>query len=233
MVHAMRISDHRKGSQALDRGSHPGAQAAACGTLVLFIAFGLGSEALYARDFLPVVVGLESRNQFLERMAPEYAATEFVNHSWYEYSGGDQNGKHPYQGETNPKYTGPKPPFEHLQTDEKYSWLKAPRYQDHPMEVGPLSRMLVAYASGHQEVKDLVNGALAIATARGLSDVAPYFIDADEGANPAALPVGGQTVIAFPNNHLTYALTWFGLALTLAGATIYAAREEWRLRSGR
>jgi len=86
---------------------------------------------------------------------------EYVTHSWYEYSDGDQNGKHPYQGETNPKYTGPKPPFEHLQTDQKYSWLKSPRYQDHPMEVGPLSRMLVAYASGQQEVKDLVNGVLA------------------------------------------------------------------------
>jgi surfeit locus 1 family protein len=73
----------------------------------------------------------------------------------------------------------------------------------------------------------------AITTARGLTHVAPYFIDADEGANPAALPAGGQTVIAFPNNHLTYALTWFGLALTLAGATIYAARDERRLRSGR
>ena len=86
---------------------------------------------------------------------------EYVTHSWYQYSDGDQNPKHPYQGETSPKYTGPKPPFEHLQTDQKYSWLKSPRYQDHPMEVGPLSRMLVAYASGHQEVKDLVNGALA------------------------------------------------------------------------
>jgi len=86
---------------------------------------------------------------------------EYVTHSWYKYSDGDQKGKHPYAGETNPKYTGPKPPFEHLQTDQKYSWLKAPRYQDVPMEVGPLSRMLVAYASGHQEVKDLVNGALA------------------------------------------------------------------------
>ncbi len=86
---------------------------------------------------------------------------EYVTHSWYEYSDGDQKGKNPFQGETNPKYTGPKPPFEHLQTDQKYSWLKAPRYQDHAMEVGPLARMLVAYASGHQEVKDLVNGVLA------------------------------------------------------------------------
>ena len=87
--------------------------------------------------------------------------TEYVTHSWYEYAAGNDTAKHPFQGETNPKYTGPKPPYEHLETDQKYSWLKAPRYQDHPMEVGPLARTLVAYASGHQEVKDLVNAALA------------------------------------------------------------------------
>jgi hydrogenase large subunit len=87
--------------------------------------------------------------------------TEYVTHSWYQYADGDQNAKHPYQGETSPKYTGPKPPFDHLQVDQKYSWLKAPRYQDHAMEVGPLSRMLVAYASGHPEVKAAVDGVLA------------------------------------------------------------------------
>jgi Ni,Fe-hydrogenase I large subunit len=87
--------------------------------------------------------------------------SEYVAHSWYEYSGGDSAGKHPYEGETRPKYTGPKPPFEHLNVEEKYSWLKSPRFNDTPMEVGPLSRMLVAYASGHAEVKDLVNGVLA------------------------------------------------------------------------
>jgi len=86
--------------------------------------------------------------------------SEYVTHSWYEYGDGDQNGKNPYQGETKAKYTGPKPPFEHLDVDQKYSWLKAPRYQDHPMEVGPLSRMLVAYASGHPEVKAAVDGVL-------------------------------------------------------------------------
>ncbi len=87
--------------------------------------------------------------------------SEYVTHSWYEYSGGDSAGKHPYDGETRPKYTGPKPPFEHLNLEEKYSWLKSPRFNDTPMEVGPLSRMLVAYASGHAEVKELVNGVLA------------------------------------------------------------------------
>ncbi len=87
--------------------------------------------------------------------------SEYVTHSWYEYGDGDQNGKNPYQGETKPKYTGPKPPFEHLDVDQKYSWLKAPRYQDRPMEVGPLSRMLVAYASGHPDVKPVVDAVLA------------------------------------------------------------------------
>jgi Ni,Fe-hydrogenase I large subunit len=87
--------------------------------------------------------------------------SEYVTHSWYEYGDGDQGAKNPYQGETKPKYTGPKPPFEHLQVDQKYSWLKAPRYQDHAMEVGPLSRMLVAYASGHPAVKPVVDAVLA------------------------------------------------------------------------
>jgi surfeit locus 1 family protein len=70
----------------------------------------------------------------------------------------------------------------------------------------------------------------AIAAARGIQEVAPYFIDADRSADPAAFPVGGLTVIAFPNNHLLYALTWFGLAAMLAGWSLYVAILEWRLR---
>jgi hydrogenase large subunit len=86
--------------------------------------------------------------------------TEFVSHSWYEYSSGDATGKHPSQGETNPKYTGPRPPYDHLDVDKKYSWLKAPRYDGKPMEVGPLARMVVGYASGQKEIKDAVDGVL-------------------------------------------------------------------------
>ncbi len=67
---------------------------------------------------------------------------------------------HPSQGETNPKYTGPKPPYDHLDVDAKYSWLKTPRYDGKPMEVGPLARMVVGYASGKKEIQDSVNGAL-------------------------------------------------------------------------
>jgi len=87
--------------------------------------------------------------------------SEYVTHSWYTYAGGEQSGRHPSQGETNPRYSGPKPPFEFLNTDEKYSWVKSPRYDDTPMEVGPLARTLIAYASGRDSVKKAVNDTLA------------------------------------------------------------------------
>ncbi len=85
---------------------------------------------------------------------------EYVTHSWYKYSQGDDKSLHPWEGETEFNYTGPKPPYEHLNVDGKYSWLKTPRWKDHPMEVGPLARMVVAYASGHEEVREVVNDAL-------------------------------------------------------------------------
>ncbi len=85
---------------------------------------------------------------------------EYVTSSWYAYEGGDGVGLHPWEGETTPRYTGPQPPWTYLQDHDEYTWMKAPRYDDRPMEVGPLARALVAYASGHQDVRDLVGEAL-------------------------------------------------------------------------
>ena len=68
----------------------------------------------------------------------------------------------------------------------------------------------------------------AIAAARALPATADYFIDADAGTQPDALPVGGLTVIRFPNNHLVYALTWFSLAAMVAGAYILLMRQSRR-----
>ena len=85
---------------------------------------------------------------------------EFIAHSWYEYSGDDSAGLHPFDGETEFNYTGPKPPYEQLDVQGKYSWIKTPRFNGHAMEVGPLARMLVAYASGHEEVKEEIGAAL-------------------------------------------------------------------------
>lgn len=85
---------------------------------------------------------------------------EFIPHSYYEYSGGDQQGLHPWDGETKFNYTGPRPPYDFIDVDNKYSWLKTPRWKGHPMEVGPLSRMLVGYAKGKDEYKEVIEGAL-------------------------------------------------------------------------
>lgn len=87
---------------------------------------------------------------------------ETVAHSYYTYDDGDATALHPLQGQTNPKYAGPTPPFETLEGHDKYSWLKAPRYEDEPMEVGPLARMLVAYASGQADVKAGVDSVLKV-----------------------------------------------------------------------
>jgi surfeit locus 1 family protein len=80
----------------------------------------------------------------------------------------------------------------------------------------------------------------AIAAARRLGRVAPYFIDADAqggptgdadisraAATPASMePVGGLTVVTFRNAHLSYAITWYGLALLVVVATWIVIREE-------
>ena len=85
---------------------------------------------------------------------------EFINKSWYSYEGGENVGLHPWKGETKLNYTGPKPPYEHLNTEEKYSFLKTPRWKGHAMEVGPLARVLVGYAKGIPEFKEVVDATL-------------------------------------------------------------------------
>lgn len=66
----------------------------------------------------------------------------------------------------------------------------------------------------------------AIARARGLGPVAPYFIDADAAPGSGGYPRGGLTQVRFRNHHLTYALTWYTLAALVAGALVMVARYE-------
>ena len=89
---------------------------------------------------------------------------EFVSSSWYDYSGGKAQGLHPYDGETQLDYEGrggPTPPYQQLNVDDGYSWLKSPRWKGKAMEVGPLARVLMLYASGHEQTRELVGMTLS------------------------------------------------------------------------
>lgn len=90
--------------------------------------------------------------------------TEEATHSWYQ----TDKPLHPYDGETEPKYTGfvdgetvgPDGKMIHskqINEKEKYSWIKSPRYNGKPMEVGPLACMVVSYAKGNKKVQKVVN----------------------------------------------------------------------------
>lgn len=69
----------------------------------------------------------------------------------------------------------------------------------------------------------------AMAAALGLENARPFFVGADETPNAGGFPAGGQTRIDIPNNHLGYAITWFGLMLALLGVfSVYA----WQRRGG-
>jgi len=85
---------------------------------------------------------------------------EFASHSWYDYSAGKDAGLHPYAGETTLAYSGPKPPYDQLDVEKSYSWLKAPRWRNKAVEVGPLARVLMLYAKGHRQTRELADYAL-------------------------------------------------------------------------
>jgi len=87
---------------------------------------------------------------------------EFVPHSWYKYPD-EKKGLHPWDGITEPNYVlgpnakGTKTNIEELDEGGKYSWIKAPRWKGHAMEVGPLARYVVGYAAGHKEITEQIN----------------------------------------------------------------------------
>jgi len=86
--------------------------------------------------------------------------TESVASAWLSYAGGAQ-ALTPDKGETTVAYSGPKPPFTWLSDKPEYTWCKAPRYDGHPVQVGPLARLVIAYAQGDARTKEIVDGAAA------------------------------------------------------------------------
>ena len=90
---------------------------------------------------------------------------EFVDHSWYTYEG-EAKGLHPFDGQTNPHFElgagakGDAKRIVNIDENAKYSWIKAPRWRGHAMEVGPLSRYIIGYAQGNPEFKEPVEAVL-------------------------------------------------------------------------
>ncbi len=90
---------------------------------------------------------------------------EFVPHSWYKYED-ESKGLHPWDGVTEPHYElgkgakGTSTNIEQIDESAKYSWIKAPRWRGHAMEVGPLARYVIGYMQGNKEIKEQVDGVL-------------------------------------------------------------------------
>jgi len=91
---------------------------------------------------------------------------EFVQHSWYKYPD-ESKGLHPWDGITEPNYElgpdtkGTRTNIEELDENAKYSWIKSPRWRGHAVEVGPLSRYVLAYAQGHKYIQEQVHSSVA------------------------------------------------------------------------
>ena len=118
-----------------------------------FLAWGEFPETGKEPDslFMPRGV-IMKRNIGGVQMANQARVSEDVTRGWYQ----DGPARHPYEGETKPLQENPK----YRPGDGKYSWFKAPRYDGEPCEVGPLARVLVAYARGQKEIKPVVDNVL-------------------------------------------------------------------------
>lgn len=115
---------------------------------------------------------------------------EFVNNSWYKYTVGKDKGLHPSIGETILDYTGPNEKYDWLGGEKPYSWIKTPRYKGMPMEVGPLARFFVNYASKDDATVDLGNRSLA-----RLSEFANKFNNKPMGINfDSMYSTAGRTI---------------------------------------
>ena len=112
-----------------------------------FFTFGEFPEDEYDWNtrYLPQGTIFNRQLDKVEDFNPDFIK-EHVRHSWYEGA----EARHPYEGVTEPKYTD-------MHGEDRYSWMKAPRYMDEPMETGPLATVLIGYARGHKRTKELVD----------------------------------------------------------------------------
>lgn len=100
--------------------------------------------------------------------------SESIAHAWYD---GDWD-RHPWQEDTIPKYTD-------WQADGKYSWVKAPRFQGRPMQVGPLAQVLVGVATGHELITKYATRFLEIAGSVAGAKLGPSVLHSTLGRHAA------------------------------------------------
>jgi len=103
-----------------------------------------------------------------------HAVAEDLTHAWYK----GKEAQHPWKGETQPHYTD-------FEEDGKYSWVKAPRYDGRPMQVGPLAQVLVGYAQGHPLTKKWTDAALEKISAVGKRKVTVNDLQSTMGRHVA------------------------------------------------
>jgi [NiFe] hydrogenase large subunit len=150
-----------------------------------FLAWGVyeGASMDPADRFLPRGAILDGKLELAE--ANPAKVLEYVDRSWYEAGDGDRN---PAEGTTNMAWT-------EYDTDDRYSWIKAPRYDGRPMEVGPLARMLVAYLAGREPVQAIVDGALDHLGASGKPEVLVSLLGRVAARNLEAKVVADQMMV--------------------------------------
>jgi len=114
-----------------------------------YLSFGEFPEDDSAEPALLLPRGrIMDRDLSVVDLVEQSGVAETVAHAHYTDDDDDAALRHPFDGRTAPRYEGPPAPVTTLAGSAKYSWSKAPRYFDDPMEVGPLARMAVVYAEG-------------------------------------------------------------------------------------
>jgi hydrogenase large subunit len=126
-----------------------------------YLAWGVFEDKGFdpVRRFLPRGSIVDAKLSVVQ--PDESKVMEYVEHAWYAADSGNVN---PRNGVTNAEFTS-------ADTKAKYSWVKAPRLDGRPTEVGPLARMLVAYVQNVAEVRTIVDGTLKTLGAEGNVDI--------------------------------------------------------------
>ncbi|PCI45340.1 MAG: hydrogenase 2 large subunit [Proteobacteria bacterium] len=151
---------------------------------------------------------------------------EFVNHSWYKYPD-ESKGLHPWDGITDPDYDvstakGTRTNIKELDENAKYSWIKSPRWRGHAVEVGPLSRYVLAYAQDHKYIQDQVHRSVAAFNTLAGTDL---------GAKPILQSTIGRTLArALESQYCSDMMIddWHALIANIkAGDSATANMEKW------